>query len=75
MLALNSFLAILGVFVLRFREPDLPRPYKAWGYPFVPLIYLAITAFMLVFVVTCIKRIVSRSSTAIRNEKGWLALR
>ena len=52
MLALNSFLAILGVFVLRFREPDLPRPYKAWGYPLVPLIYLSITAFMLVFVVT-----------------------
>ena len=51
MLALNSFLAILGVFILRYREPDLPRPYKAWGYPFVPLIYLAITAFMLAFTV------------------------
>ena len=51
MLAFNSFLAILGVFVLRYREPDLPRPYKTWGYPFVPLIYLAITAFMLAFVI------------------------
>lgn len=51
MLALNSFLAILGVFVLRWREPDLPRPYKTWGYPFVPLIYLAITAAMLIFVI------------------------
>ncbi|WP_026942090.1 APC family permease [Hellea balneolensis] len=51
MLALNSFLAILGVFVLRYREPDLPRPYKTWGYPVVPLVYLAITAFMLAFVV------------------------
>ncbi|MEP1230272.1 MAG: amino acid permease [Litorimonas sp.] len=51
MLALNSFLAILGVFILRYKEPDLPRPYKTWGYPFVPLIYLTITAFMLSFVV------------------------
>jgi APA family basic amino acid/polyamine antiporter len=51
MLALNSFLAILGVFVLRWRQPDLPRPYRTWGYPFTPLIYLAITGFMLIFVV------------------------
>ncbi|MEP3891524.1 MAG: amino acid permease [Hellea sp.] len=51
MLALNSFLAVLGVFVLRCREPDLPRPYKTWGYPIVPIIYLAITAAMLIFVV------------------------
>ena len=51
MLAFNSFLAILGVFILRYREPDLPRPYKTWGYPLVPLIYLLITAFMLGFVI------------------------
>ena len=51
MLALNSFLAILGVFILRYKEPNLPRPYKTWGYPFVPLVYLAITACMLVFVI------------------------
>jgi len=51
MLALNSFLAILGVFILRWKEPDLPRPYKTWGYPIVPLIYLAITSAMLIFVV------------------------
>jgi len=30
----------LAVFVLRRREPDLPRPYKAWGYPVVPAIVL-----------------------------------
>jgi len=51
MLALNSFLAILGVFILRWKRPDLPRPYKTWGYPFTPLIYLGITGFMLVFVI------------------------
>jgi len=51
MLAFNSFLAVLGVFILRYREPDLPRPYKTWGYPLTPLIYLALTAFTLIYVV------------------------
>lgn len=51
MLAFNSLLAIVGLFILRWRQPDLPRPYKTWGYPIVPLIYLIITAVTLVFVV------------------------
>jgi len=46
-LALNSFLAILGVFVLRMKEPDLIRPYKTFGYPFVPAFYLIITFIMI----------------------------
>ena len=46
-LALNSFLAILGVFVLRKKEPDLIRPYKTFGYPFVPAFYLIITFIMI----------------------------
>jgi APA family basic amino acid/polyamine antiporter len=25
-----------SLFVLRWREPDLPRPYRAWGYPWIP---------------------------------------
>ncbi|MBM4195274.1 MAG: APC family permease [Gemmatimonadetes bacterium] len=29
-----------SVFVLRIREPDTPRPYRAWGYPVVPAIVL-----------------------------------
>ncbi|HTW79987.1 MAG TPA: amino acid permease [Terracidiphilus sp.] len=33
-------LTILGLFVLRFRQPGLPRPYKAFGYPFLPGLYL-----------------------------------
>jgi len=30
----------LGVFVLRKKMPDAPRPYKAWGYPVVPAIFI-----------------------------------
>ena len=28
------------MFVLRKREPELPRPYKAWGYPWTPAIVI-----------------------------------
>jgi APA family basic amino acid/polyamine antiporter len=30
----------LGVFILRKKMPDAHRPYKAWGYPVVPLIFI-----------------------------------
>jgi APA family basic amino acid/polyamine antiporter len=30
----------LGVFILRRRMPDAPRPYKVWGYPVVPAIFI-----------------------------------
>ena len=29
------------MFILRRRRPDLPRPYRVWGYPFVPIIFIA----------------------------------
>lgn len=38
---------IAAVIVLRRRRPDLPRPYRMWGYPATPLIFLAITAWFL----------------------------
>jgi len=43
-MALNSFVAVFGIFVLRWRQPDLPRPYRTFLYPLTPLIYLALTA-------------------------------
>lgn len=36
-------LTIAGIFVLRKKEPDIERPYKAFGYPFVPALYILIT--------------------------------
>ncbi len=33
-------LAVAAVFVLRRTRPDLPRPYRTWGYPVVPLLFL-----------------------------------
>jgi len=29
-----------SVFVLRWKKPDLPRPYKTWGYPVVPILFI-----------------------------------
>jgi len=49
-LALSSFTTVLGIFVLRWRQPDLPRPYKTFLYPLPPLIYLALTGWTLTFV-------------------------
>lgn len=34
-------MAVAAVFVLRWKRPDLARPYRTWGYPLTPLIYLA----------------------------------
>ena len=46
-ITLCSFLAVLGVFVLRWRKPALPRPVRAWGYPLTPFIFLAVNGWML----------------------------
>lgn len=40
-------LAVAGVFVLRRRRPDLERPYRTWGYPFVPVVFLVAALFLL----------------------------
>lgn len=49
-LALNSLLAVAGLFVLRIREPQLERPFKAPFFPIVPIIYLALTTWTLIYV-------------------------
>jgi basic amino acid/polyamine antiporter, APA family len=36
-------LVILGLFILRKKMPNVERPYKAWGYPIVPFIFLLFT--------------------------------
>jgi APA family basic amino acid/polyamine antiporter len=47
-----SFLAVLGVIVLRHKQPLLPRPYLVWGYPITPVIFLMVTAFMTYYLIT-----------------------
>jgi len=39
-------LTILGLFRLRRTRPDAPRPYRAWGYPVVPVLYIVLALFI-----------------------------
>jgi basic amino acid/polyamine antiporter, APA family len=39
-------LTVAAVFVLRRRRPELPRPYRVWGYPLVPAVFLLASAGM-----------------------------
>lgn len=41
-------LTILAIFVLRIKRPDIPRPYKAFGYPVIPAIYILTTVTIMV---------------------------
>ena len=50
-LTLCSFLTVLGVIKMRITAPDLPRPYRAWGYPITPLIFLTVMLFMMYYLI------------------------
>jgi APA family basic amino acid/polyamine antiporter len=41
-LNLFTFLTVLGVFIHRAKYKDAERPYKTWGYPVVPILFLCI---------------------------------
>ena len=45
-------LTVIGLFILRRTAPDLPRPYKVFGYPFTPLLYVAILLWYLTTLLT-----------------------
>jgi APA family basic amino acid/polyamine antiporter len=42
-ISLFAGIAVLAVFVLRAREPEAPRPFKALGYPLTPAIFVAVS--------------------------------
>jgi APA family basic amino acid/polyamine antiporter len=41
-------LAVLAVIVLRRRRPELARPYKTWGYPVVPVIFIVLSILLVI---------------------------
>ncbi|MBN1773099.1 MAG: amino acid permease [Deltaproteobacteria bacterium] len=51
-LSLSAGLTVAGVLVLRAREPDLARPYRTWGYPLTPLLFLGLSSWMIVHAVS-----------------------
>ena len=48
-MALNTFASVLGLFVLRLRQPNLARPYRAFLFPLTPVIFLTLTGWTLTF--------------------------
>jgi len=52
-------LTILGIFILRRKQPGLERPYKAFGYPILPVIYI------LLALVFCVALIIAKPPYAI----------
>jgi APA family basic amino acid/polyamine antiporter len=47
-IVLFAGIAVAALFVLRWREPDAPRPFRAWGYPVAPLLFTVMSAVMVV---------------------------
>jgi APA family basic amino acid/polyamine antiporter len=47
--ALTLFYAFVAgsVFIFRRRMPDAPRPYRTWGYPVVPIVFLLVNAWLI----------------------------
>ena len=43
----SSGATVAGTIWLRWKQPGLPRPVRAWGYPVTPLLFLAVTGWML----------------------------
>ncbi len=66
-------MVIWGLFILRKKMPNAERPYKAWGYPIVPLIFLLFT---IVYITTTlyndITNYISGKSTIINSVFGLL---
>jgi len=48
-LLLCSLLTVLGVIVLRATRPEMARPYRVWAYPLPPIIFAAITLWMMFY--------------------------
>src|SRR5208282_3103861 len=43
-MVLSYTLTVIGLFVLRWKKPDIPRPYRCTGYPWLPAIYVLVGA-------------------------------
>ena len=48
-LLLCSLLTVIGVIVLRASRPNVSRPYRVWLYPLPPLLFAAITMWMMIY--------------------------
>ncbi|MEY3386380.1 MAG: hypothetical protein RIR53_1191 [Bacteroidota bacterium] len=68
-------LGALGVFILRKKMPDADRPYRTWGYPFVPIIFIAFAlAFLGYTVVSDVTNYYAGTAPVINSVWGIILL-
>ncbi len=48
-LAIFASLSVFGIYIMRYKHPDMPRPFKAWGYPVTPMIFIGINLAMIYY--------------------------
>ena len=60
-----------GVFVMRRKEPNTPRPYKVPGYPLVPWIFIAFAMIYLLFTVYNDIHWLSSGDRGAQNQADW----
>lgn len=48
-LSIFASLTVAGSMRLRRKQPDLKRPYKTWGYPFTPVLFIALNIWIIIF--------------------------
>jgi len=48
-LIITTTLTVISLFVLRHKEPNLDRPYRVWGYPITPLVFLIVNVWILAY--------------------------
>lgn len=46
-------MTIIGIFILRIKKPELERPYKAFGYPVMPAVYVIVASFIMIDLLIC----------------------
>ena len=68
-MVLSYTLTVIGLFVLRWKRPDVPRPYRCTGYPWLPAIYV------IVGVAWTLNTIIQRPTEAFwgADRVGWRA--
>ena len=76
-MALNTFATVLGLFILRWRQPQLSRPFRVTFYPITPLIFLGITGWTLMYVVLQrpVETLISAAIVASGGVFYWLVTR
>ena len=72
-MVLSYTLTVLGLFILRWKRPDLQRPYRCTGYPWVPAIYVIVgAAWTLNTIVTRPKEAFAGAAIVLIGVPGYL---